>query len=200
MFDASPSEFRKRHRAAPVPPRPTRVHYAADGRVEAFEPVSGEGDMIDVRIEERQAIRVAFIRHVGPYDGVGPTWQKMFAWASPLGLVGPGTTPIGLCHDDPDVTPRDRVRYDACLAVDERTQPQSEMGVQEIPAGEFAVAAHHGPYERLGETYRTLCGQWLPRSGREPASRPAYEIYLNSPLTAAPEDLMTDIYLPLEPN
>ena len=43
-----------------------------------------------------------------------------------------------------------------------------------------------------------LFGIWLPGSGREAADRPCYEIYINTPMDAAPKDLITDIYLPLK--
>jgi AraC family transcriptional regulator len=42
-------------------------------------------------------------------------------------------------------------------------------------------------------------GQWLPRSGRELRSAPGFEVYFNDPNSTAPEDLVTDIHLPLEP-
>jgi AraC family transcriptional regulator len=38
----------------------------------------------------------------------------------------------------------------------------------------------------------------LPRSGREPADAAMFDIYLNSPMDTAPEDLLTEICLPLK--
>ena len=105
---------------------------------------------------------------------------------------------LGICHDDPEVTPAEKVRYDACLAVNDRVQPEGDIGVQEIGGGEYAVTMHRGPYEELGETYATLCGQWAPQSGRE-LRAPSLEFYRNSPMNTAPEDLVTDVYMPLEP-
>ena len=152
---------------------------------------------MDVRIERIRPLRVAFMRHVGPYPEVGATWGKLMGWAGRRGLLGPGTTILGVVHDDPEVTPPALVRYDACLVVDGKFQPQGEVGVQEIAAGEYAVASHRGPYAKLGETYARLCGEWLPASGREAADRPCFEMYRNSPQDTRPEDLLTDIYMPL---
>jgi AraC family transcriptional regulator len=53
-------------------------------------------------------------------------------------------------------------------------------------------------HSTLGETYAALCGQWAPQCGRELRSAPCFEIYLNSPENTEPEELLTDIYLPLE--
>ena len=61
----------------------------------------------DVRIEDVPPRRVAFIRHVGPYQECGPVFQRMMAWAGRHGLFGPGTMILGIGHDDPEVTPAD---------------------------------------------------------------------------------------------
>ena len=71
--------------------------------------------------------------------------------------------------------------------------------VQTIGGGEYAVTTHEGPYERLNQTYARLFGQWLPHSGREVRSEPCLEFYLNDPDGTSPEELLTDIYAPLEP-
>jgi len=154
---------------------------------------------MDVRIENLQPMRVAFMRHVGPYNQVGETWGKFCAWAGPRRLLGPNTKFLAVCHDDPEVTPPDKIRYDACIPVDASFQPEGEVGVQEIEGGDYAVVTHHGPYEKLSDSWAYLCGQWLPNSGRELRSSPGFEVYLNSPQETAPENLLTDLHLPLEP-
>lgn len=208
MFDMSPSEFRKSHPLTPDPSpqrgrgewkAPSGVHFAPDGQVNDFEPTKGAEPM-EVRIEQMKPVRVAFVRHVGPYAQVGETWSRLMAWAGRAGLFFKGMPVcLGLCHDDPEVTPPDKLRYDACLVVDQSVQPEGEVGVQEIEGGDYAVSRHLGPYDRLGDTYARLCGEWLPASRRELRSAPPFEIYRNSPLNTTPENLITDIYLPLEP-
>ena len=56
---------------------------------------------------------------------------------------------------------------------------------------------YKGPYDGIKVGYDHLFGNWLPKSGREPAEAPCYELYLNSPTDVAREDLLTEIYLPL---
>ena len=153
---------------------------------------------MEVRIEQLQPMRVAFMRHVGPYDQVGETWAKLMAWAGPRELLGPHTKVIGIVHDDPEVTPPEKIRYDACFAVGEQVKLEGDVGIQEIAGGDYAVTTHRGPYDSLGQTYARLCGEWLPGSGREVRSIPAFEMYHNTPQSTAREDLLTDIYIPLE--
>jgi AraC family transcriptional regulator len=60
------------------------------------------------------------------------------------------------------------------------------------------VVTYKGPYSGLEAAYTALFGNWLPESGEEPADAPCYELYLNSPMDTAPEDLITEICLPLK--
>lgn len=195
MFDESPTGFREIHRRLPVKVSPSGVHYAPDGSLDKFNALFEEGETMDARIEQVEPMRVAFMRHVGPYNEVGAVWQRFCGWVGMHGLFGPNTKLLGLCHDDPEVTPPEKIRYDACVVVGENVLPEGEVGVQEIAGGEYAVTTHHGPYEDLAKTYAALCGQWLPAHDREPAPSPSIEMYQNDPNTTAPEDLLTDVYV-----
>ena len=67
-----------------------------------------------------------------------------------------------------------------------------------IGGGEYAVTTHSGPYNKLGETYSRLFGDWLLQSSRKLRSEPCLEFYVNDPDGTDPDDLMTDICLPLK--
>ncbi len=198
MFEQSPSSFREANQAIDVPSSPSRVHFDPKGDVGEFKPHEEGGNTMEVTTKTLEPKRVAFVRHVGPYSQVGDTWGKLMSWAGPRGMLGPAMTMIGLCHDDPDVTPPDKLRYDACLPVEPNAEAEGEIGIQTIEGGDYAVVMHEGPYENMGETYAKLCGQWLPNSGRELSSAPCFQVYKNDPSTTAPQDLRTEIYMRLE--
>lgn len=180
-FGVAPTEFRERHDPA------------------SFEPAEPAEPDMKVEIKQMEPLHVAFVRHTGPYDRCGSAWEKLMTWAGSEGLVGAGTQFIGMCWDDPEITPPERVRYDACVTIDRDVRPSGELGVQEIAGGPYAMTTHFGPYSEFDRTYVKLIGQWAPRSGRELRPLPCLEFYLNSPENTDPEDLVTDIYLPLEP-
>jgi AraC family transcriptional regulator len=197
MFGDAPSRFRENHTPPPLRKVPSGVHYLADGKLDSFTIADTGGATMDVRIERVVPMRVAFMRNIGPYNTCGATWEKLCRWAGPRRLLGPRTLFIGLSHDDPQITPPEKLRYDACFTVGKEFTPEGEVGVQEIGGGEYAVTTHRGPYEKLNETYATLCGQWMPAHGRELGSAPCFEIYRNDPNSTPPEDLITDVYVPL---
>ena len=153
---------------------------------------------MEAKIREFEETRVAFVRHTGPYNECDRAWGALCGSLGPKGMLGPETRFIGLCHDDPDVTPAAKIRYDACAVVDDRFGAEGDVGVKTIPAGEYAVTIHRGPYEELSKTYAALCGRWIPEAGRAIRSEPSLEIYLDDPKRTAPADLRTEVWVPLE--
>ena len=197
MFSRTPSRFREERQSLSYPYAPSGVHYDHQGSINHFDPFETEGSVMEVTTENLEPRRVAFMRHIGPYQEVGNTWTQMMMWAGPRGLVGPQASAIGVCHDDPEVTPAAKIRYDACVPVGEDFEGEGEVGVQTLAGGSYAKATHKGPYEKLGDSYARLLGEELPKQGLEPRSAPCLEIYLNDPRSTAPEELLTAIYVPV---
>jgi AraC family transcriptional regulator len=197
MFDESPSEFRREHQAVPVRGIPSGIHFATDRNLIRLA-LARNTQPQDVRIERLPLLRVAFVRHVGPYNEVGTAWSRLMSWAGERGLLAAHPRVLGIVHDDPEITPPDKIRYDACVAVGDQVQPDGDIGIQEVAGGDYAVATHRGPYHTLGDTYARLCGGWVPTSGHEMRSAPSFEIYLNAPDRVPPAELLTEIYVPLE--
>ena len=183
-FEITPSAFRAERRDA-----------AAAART-----LTNERHPMELRIERRKPVHLACVRHTGPYDQVGQAWATLMKWGWTKMMFGKPET-FGLCHDDPDVTPAERVRYDACMVVDERTRTKGDITTQEHPGGVFAVALHEGPYTSIGKTYADLFAHIAsnPVDGRtwRLGDPPSIEKYLNDPRKTKPEDLQTEIWMPV---
>jgi AraC family transcriptional regulator len=194
LFDCSPSEYRKKRRGwmASVASRQSVIPPWERNKMNNV--INGD-NLMEVRLEKRQPMRVAFARHIGPYKDCGKAWESICKFAGQNGLMSADTMWIGISHDHPDVTAPEKLRYDACLPVGENVVATGDIGIQEIAGGEYAVMTHRGPYENLNNTYRWFFGEWLPASGRELGNSPGFEVYRNSPDSTAPEQLLTDIYI-----
>lgn len=200
MFQQSPTEFRVARRVAAFGHAPARVHFVAVGTLTDFQPaLSGQSGLpaLEVRFEQLPEMRIAFVRHVGTYEETDEAVERLFRWAGPRGLLNEPATFFGIAYDDPEVTPSDKLRYDAALEVPEAITPEGDIGIQLLPSQKYAVTLHRGSYETLGVTYSHFCGEWLPLSGREVLAAPALEFYLNSPQDTPPAELRTEIYLPV---
>ena len=153
---------------------------------------------MEVKVERFEPITVASVRHVGPYDQCEAAWMKLMAHPEIQKRMGPDMTCIGICYDDPDITGSDKIRMDACIAVDDGFTPENGVEKQEVKGGEYAVVIHKGPYSGLHDAYRRFFGTWLPESGREAEASPSLEIYRNSPQDTPESELLTEIRIPLK--
>ena len=194
-FGAAPSRFRLASHQQTAN-APSGIHYGQPITIR-FRTLRKGGTM-KVEIRQLQSLRVAFIRHTGPYSEVGQTWDRLLTFMGKEGYLAGNPMMLGICHDDPEVTPPDKIRYDACLAVDESFSPTGDIGIQTVDGGEYAVTTHHGPYNNVGRTYSELLGQWIPRSGHELRNQPCFEVYVNDPQSTPPEELLTDIFVPIQ--
>lgn len=153
--------------------------------------------MPQVGIKRLPALRVVGIEHRGPYERIGRAFDELHAHLARGQARGPGEKLVAVYLDNAAATPPADLHALAGVASAMAADPPLKEAL--IEAGEYAVLRHAGPYAGLGGAYEWLFGEWLPRSGRQPDDRPCYEIYLNTPADAAPDDLVTEIHLPLRP-
>lgn len=150
---------------------------------------------LQIRVEKVRPTRVAFLRNMGACGW--ETWQRLLAWARERRLLKRGTRLIGIRHDCTDLTPSEKVRYDACFTAPAGFVAEGEIGVQEIGGGEYVVASYRGEYGKRFAVYDYLCNDWIPAAGRVLRPDPVFEIYRRDLKKVAPQ--LTTIHLPLEP-
>lgn len=143
---------------------------------------------MDVRIEEMPRFHVAYLRHVGPYTEatIGPVWGRLMEWAGARGLLRPGVKTLGVSWDDPEVTPPEHCRYDACIVIAPGVEVDGGCATQEVGGGLYAVYRRPVACGQFTEAWNELFGQWLPTSGMQPDDRPCFELY-NDVMQAPPE-------------
>lgn len=155
-----------------------------------------EVGVMDIEIRERAACRVAYVRHEGAYGEVGTAWAALMKWCWTKMMFGKPST-FGLCFDDPEVTPAERVRYEACMEIDQKAKVKGEVRAKEFAGGRYAVAVHEGPFETIGETYAGLCA--AVASGAAGRVRlgdpPSLEVYLTDPRKTKPGELRTEVWM-----
>lgn len=194
-FGMPPSEFRKIGRERVRLRAPSQVHYLTGDDVHAvpFHPITIKDHPMQVEVKRIEPLRIAFVRHVGPYDEVAATWERLCDWAGAEGLFGPDTKLFGACYDDPNSTEPEKIRYHACITVDEAVAAADDIGVQTLGGGRYAVVTHEGPYHTLGDTYDALFGRWFVSASHEPGDPPCLEFYLNEPDCTPHEELLTEL-------
>ncbi len=150
---------------------------------------------MDVTIKDQPQLRIAGVRHIGPYHTIGQAFASLGKILK--GPPPPGAQMIAVYHDDPALTPADQLRSEAALTLPVGAANPDGLIEQRVSAGRYACTLHQGSYEGLPGVWQKLKNDWLPANGHRMA-HPGYEIYLNNPMTAKPDDLLTEIYLRLE--
>ncbi|MDE0360116.1 MAG: GyrI-like domain-containing protein [Rhodospirillaceae bacterium] len=150
---------------------------------------------IDVRIETFQAIHVACVREVGPLSAVGPCFRRLFHWAESVNA--PTGRLLTLSFHRKDAEPPQRWYWKAGVELFTRHAPPPGIGLEDVGAGRYAVLRLRGPHEGMAGAYRWLFKEWLPDSAEAVDGRACLEFYRNTPREVAPEQLITDLCVPL---
>jgi AraC family transcriptional regulator len=157
----------------------------------------GETPMFPVDITDQPPRRVAAVAHTGPYPEIGGAFDKLSAIITARGLWPAVRGGVAVYYDDPAAVEARALRSHAGFVMDEAAELPAGLDEVRLGAGPAAVLHFKGPYAGLQAGYDYLYGVWLPASGREPADAPVYEVYLNGPSDVPPEELLTDIVVPL---
>lgn len=170
-YGATPAAFRARKRLASEPAMP-------------------------VEIRECPPMRIACVTHKGPATEIGKAFDQLMTWAAPKGLAQPESLGVAVYLSDMATTPPSEQIALAGLTVDDVVAGDETVEIFKVRGGAYAVLTHKGPYATLGQAYDALFA-WLSTSARTPAHAPCVEVNLNDPRRTAPEDLLTEIRLPL---
>ena len=190
QFGCSPSSWRGRRRLSPVEPPNRNLDQAASAPAPQHaapclpsptEPPPA-GLRVAVPVVESPPVSVAYLRRHGSY---GPELTAFWVSTVTPGLAAAGLkgrSLYGISHDDPDVVPAERCRYDACVHIEPGQAVADAAGglrafTAQLPGGRYAVASLTGDNAAINAAWRWLFRQWLPDSGWQLDDRPTFEHY-----------------------
>ena len=154
------------------------------------------------RIETREDVSALSVRLTGDYKSVdySEAWEKIVKYCKDENRVGCiDAEYISVYLDDPTTTPAEECRVDVCIAHPKLNglQPEGEVRVGTLEGGKFIVFLHKGPYTELGQVYEEVYGHLLQGNGVEVLPKPMFEKYLNDMAITKPEDLLTELWIPI---
>lgn len=152
-------------------------------------------------VRHLQGHHVAYIRHTGPYKGdenlFNRLFNRLFEWAGQKGLLEHNhPAPLVIYHDEPCVTPEEKLRMSVCLPVHESTTVGGEIGKMNIPGGRFLVTRFCLFPQEMPKAWQWIYGHWFPNNGYQPADRLPFETY---PVPPENGKLTVDICVPVQP-
>ena len=156
--------------------------------------------IMQIRIVEFCAVRVAALEHRGAPALVGESVRKFIEWRMRSGQSPVASSrSFGIPFGNPDTTPAEEFRFAICGEIHEAVAA-NEFGVTErvIPGGRCVVVRHVGSPDHIGESIYPIYRDWLPSSGEELRDQPLFFEYLSIFPETAQDQWQTDIYVPLQ--
>lgn len=153
---------------------------------------------MNAEIRNLPPMRLACMRHIGPYHEIGPVFERLGKW------VGENQVPvegmIGVWLDDPRSVPPEQLRSDACAIVPPDFTTDTEgIEIKDIEPNEYAMASYYGSYEGLGAAWGTFTSELIPALGRELGPGICFEKYVGDCSKVPAEELLTELYTPVAP-
>ena len=140
------------------------------------------------------------MRKKGPYRLIGELIPQicMFATQNGIQMIGP---PMYICHEP---SAEEAVKADkegtadveVAVPILKRGKETDEITCYELPSAKMVKTLHKGPYQEETATYEKLFA-WLEQNNMT-ITGPMREIYLNDPHEVPEEELLIEIYAPID--
>lgn len=157
----------------------------------------GDPNMYRVTIGTEPERTLIGVEHKGPYTQMGKTFQVLSDGLAKANLWPRVGAMLAVYKSDPAVVAPADLRGFAGVWIDGDVALPKGFKTLTLGAGRSAKMRMKGPYTGLPAAYDWLFGTWLVQSGEALRDEPHCELYVNTPTDTAPDDLLTDIYLPL---
>jgi AraC family transcriptional regulator len=151
---------------------------------------------VEVGVKTIDPMWVVSLPRIGPYSEAGKAIYELFTWIGKkkVDMIG---APLGIFYDNPQKVDPKRTKYEVCVpvAASVETDSTDEVISKQLPEQTVVYAVHRGPYKTVGESYGKI-EEWMKKEGYK-AAGPYREIYFNDPREVAPEDLKTELQIPV---
>ena len=178
-FGVSPSRFRKGEKIKNSKIRKdlqSITEYNCDMTQEELE------HLFHVRIKQLPERKIAYIRVTDAFkEGVViNAFETLIDWSKDMGLYGSETI-FGMSKDDPEVTPKEKYRYEACVTLPGDFKLNSDSLVQTtiLPACKYAFTKVSGDIKLVAAGFNYLFDKWLINSNYECETQPGLEVFLD---------------------
>jgi AraC family transcriptional regulator len=151
-------------------------------------------------VKEMPDYHVAYVRKMGPYgqEICEQAFAELAKWAVPKGFLASGQM-LAITWDNPEVTPPDKCRLDACISVPPGIDPDGPVGFQTIDGGPYGVCHFEIGSDGFKQAWEEAF-TWLVNCGYECADKPSYERYHNDAADHPEGNWVVDICIPLKPS
>jgi AraC family transcriptional regulator len=155
--------------------------------------------MGDVSVVEVKPALVIGMRKRGTYAEIGQMMVVVWRYAAASGAHITGR-PTFICHETPKeamkANEESNADVEVVVPVAKKVPGTDRVTCYPLAGGTMARIVHKGPYETCAGTYRQLFA-WIAEQ-RKKIAGPIREVYVNDPQKVPPEEVLTEIYAPIQ--
>lgn len=140
-------------------------------------PMKGREHM-SIKVEVIPQYRIAYVRQTGPYGPANiQAMETLKKWAKENNLLTATTILLGIPQDNPETTPPEKCRFDACIVLSEDYQLDDAICEGILPRGEYAIFKVKHTAEDIQKAWTDIFPA-LQNSGYKMDRRPVIEKYM----------------------
>lgn len=157
-------------------------------------------DTKDIALVDVPAIEVLGTKKKGTYTLIPELLMNVYAFIQKekITIVGP---PVFLCHETSpqavmEANEKGTATVEVAWPITGTPRGSGDIRMYHLPGGTMVHAVHKGPYDSCEPTYLQVFA-WIENRGLR-IGGPIREVYPNDPQKVRHEDIITDIYVPVQ--
>jgi len=147
----------------------------------------------EFRVKEVASFLYVGLPCKGPFSQMQQNIELLFHAVTSQSIAPMGPM-LGVFYSDPETTKPENLQWEIGFPVSD-TNVQDPLRLKQWILTPVVEAFHTGPYEKSGALYTRLM-EWIEANGYA-VTGPIMEKYLSDPNSTRPEDLKTEIWVPV---
>lgn len=162
-----------------------------------------ERQKIDFEIEYLPDFEIIYLEYNGGYQNIkaiNSIWEQFSDYLLQKELLTDDSIFLAEILDDEEITENINCRYHVGMVLEKPLKfiPEGFFKTKKMKRQKYAKFLHKGEHEKSFATYDKIYAHWMSDINLEFADLPTLEFFLNDEQDTATEDLLTEIYIPVE--
>lgn len=152
---------------------------------------------MDIEIRREPVRRIACMAHRGAYYKIGQVFPELMGWVQAHDV--PFEAVLAVFYDDPATVPEEHLKSDAAVVVGPSySTGDARIEMKDLKGGTYAVAVYKGPYSGLPKAWGDACDAAYKTYKHTHDGRHCFEVYVDDMSKVEPENLRTELYMPID--
>ncbi len=158
---------------------------------------------IAFEIEELPNFDILYLTYQGSFEdikAIKKVWDQLMKYAFKKKLIDNDSIFLAEILDDNEITDQLHCRYNAGIIIETplNFEPKELFRTKAIPQQKYAKFLHKGSHENSLITYDYIYSNWITDINLELEDKPTLEFFLNDEEDTPPDELLTEIYIPIK--